>query len=80
MSIATTPSGSVHGNGEQARKGASSHSPADDMKLRQHHAHRTPESSDMLLYLAGINEHCWKQAMERSTFAEDNSVPFQIQS
>jgi hypothetical protein len=56
MSIATTPSGSVHGNGEQARK-ASSHSPADDMKLRQYHAHRTSESSDMLLYLAGVNEH-----------------------
>jgi hypothetical protein len=39
------------------RATASSHSPADDMKLRQHHAHRTPESSDMLLYLAGVNEH-----------------------
>jgi hypothetical protein len=33
------------------------HSPAGDIKLRQHHAHRTPESSDMLLYLAGVNEH-----------------------
>jgi hypothetical protein len=33
------------------------HSRADDMKLRQHDAHRTPESSDMLLYLAGVNEH-----------------------
>jgi hypothetical protein len=34
-----------------------SNSPADDMKLRQHHAHCEAESSDMLLYLAGINEH-----------------------
>jgi hypothetical protein len=31
-------------------------SPAGDIKLRQHHANRTPESSDMLLYLAGVNE------------------------
>jgi hypothetical protein len=36
---------------------ASSHSPADDMKLWQHHAHCEAESSDMLLYLAGVNEH-----------------------
>jgi len=38
----------------------------------------------MLLYLAGsINmrsPHCWKQAMESITFAEDNSVPFRIRS
>src|SRR5260370_6131319 len=27
------------------------------MKLRQRHAHRTPESHDILLYLAGVNEH-----------------------
>jgi hypothetical protein len=33
------------------------HCPAGDIKLRQHHAHRTSESSDMLLYLAGVNEH-----------------------
>jgi hypothetical protein len=33
------------------------HSPIGDIKLRQHHAYRTSESSDMLLYLAGINEH-----------------------
>src|SRR6266852_3070904 len=33
------------------------HSPAGDIKLWQHHAHRTAESSDMLLYLAGVNEH-----------------------
>ena len=33
------------------------HSPAGDMKLRQHHAHRTSESSVILLYLAGVNEH-----------------------
>ena len=33
------------------------HSPAGDIRLRQHHAHRTSESSDMLLYLAGVNEH-----------------------
>jgi hypothetical protein len=42
-----------------------------------------PESKDMLLYLAGINGHAvfahgWKQAMERSTFSEDNSAPFRI--
>jgi hypothetical protein len=34
----------------------------------------------MLLNLAGVNEHavlcCLKQAMERSTFSEVNSVPF----
>jgi hypothetical protein len=56
MSIATTPSGSVHGKGSR-RARASSHSPADDMKLRQHHAHRTSESRDIVLYLAGVNEH-----------------------
>jgi hypothetical protein len=33
------------------------HSPADDMKLWQHHADCSAESSDMLLYLAGVNEH-----------------------
>ena len=43
------------------------------------------ESSDMLLYLAGVNEHAvlrivGSNAMERSTFSEDNSVPFRIQS
>jgi len=32
-------------------------SSADDMKLRQRHVHRTSESSDMLLYLARVNEH-----------------------
>jgi hypothetical protein len=36
---------------------ASSHSLADDMKLRQHHAHCEAKSSDILLYLAGVNEH-----------------------
>src|SRR6202035_1093226 len=39
------------------RARASSHSPADDMKLRQHHAHCEAESSAMLRYLAGVNEH-----------------------
>ena len=33
------------------------HSPASDIKLRQRHADRPTESSDMLLYLAGVNEH-----------------------
>jgi hypothetical protein len=33
------------------------HSSIGDIKLRQHHANRTSESSDMLLYLAGVNEH-----------------------
>jgi len=33
------------------------HSPAGDIKLWQHHADCAPESSDMLLYLAGVNEH-----------------------
>ena len=33
------------------------HSPAGDIKLRQHNAHCEAESNDMLLYLAGINEH-----------------------
>jgi hypothetical protein len=26
------------------------------------------------------SSHCWKQAMERSTFSEDNSVSFRIRS
>jgi hypothetical protein len=44
-----------------------------------------PESSDMLLYRARVNEYAvlriaGKQAMERSTFSEDNSVPFRIGS
>src|ERR1700724_4116380 len=39
------------------RARASSHSPADDMKLRQYYADRSPESHDMLLYLAGVNEY-----------------------
>src|SRR5580700_10952595 len=33
------------------------HSPAGDIKLRQHHAHCEAESSDKMLYLAGVNEH-----------------------
>jgi len=33
------------------------HSSAGDIKLRQHHALRTPESRDIVLYLAGVNEH-----------------------
>jgi hypothetical protein len=32
-------------------------SPAIHMELRKHNAHRTSESHDMLLYLAGVNEH-----------------------
>jgi hypothetical protein len=39
------------------RATASSHSPADDMKFRQHHADCEPESRDIVLYLAGVNEH-----------------------
>src|SRR4029077_11900494 len=35
----------------------SSHIPTGNIKLRQRNAHRTPESSDILLYLAGVNEH-----------------------
>ena len=35
----------------------SSHSQVQNIELRQHHAHRPSESSDMLLYLAGVNEH-----------------------
>jgi hypothetical protein len=34
-----------------------SHSPAIHIRLRQHHAHRTPERRDIVLYLAGVNEH-----------------------
>ena len=33
------------------------HSSIGDIKFRQHHAHCEAESSDMLLYLAGVNEH-----------------------
>jgi hypothetical protein len=59
------------------------HSTDGDIKLRQHHAHRTPESCDMLLYLAGVNEHAGlriagskKQAMESITLADGKSVLF----
>jgi hypothetical protein len=42
------------------------------------------ESSDIVLYLAGVNGcglvQWWKQAMERSKFSGDNSVPFRIRS
>jgi hypothetical protein len=33
------------------------HSSSGDIKLRQHHAHREAESRDIVLYLAGVNEH-----------------------
>ena|ERR1700722_9235994 len=33
------------------------HSPAGEIKLWQHHADRSAESSDMLRYLAGVNEY-----------------------
>lgn len=39
------------------RARASSHSPAYDMKLRQHHTHCEAESCDILLHLAGVNEY-----------------------
>ena len=42
---------------ESRRARASSHSPADDMKLSEHSLDCQPESSDILLYLAGVNEH-----------------------
>jgi len=43
---------------------------------------RLPESSDILIYLAGVNEHAvlrivGSKRWERSTFSEDNSVPFE---
>ena len=33
------------------------HSTARDIKFRERHAHCQAESSDTLLYLAGVNEH-----------------------
>src|SRR5260370_18728468 len=39
------------------RARASSHSPADDMKLRQHSADSYSETCDIVLYLAGVNKH-----------------------
>jgi len=33
------------------------HRPAGDIKLRQHDAYRTSESSDIGLHLAGVNKH-----------------------
>ena len=33
------------------------HSSPLNIKLRQHHAYRTPENGDMLLYLAAANEY-----------------------
>src|ERR1700693_2622703 len=61
------------------------HSPAGDIKLRQRNAYRAPESSDMLLYLAGVNEHAvlrivGSKQWSVAHFLGDNSVPFRIRS
>jgi hypothetical protein len=56
MLTATRRSGGDHANASGFRT-EGSHNPAGDIKLRQHHADCETESSDMLLYLAGVNEH-----------------------
>jgi len=56
MLIGAPPNSSVYTSFRKIIENIS-HSTDRDIKFRQRHAHCQAESSDMLLYLAGVNEH-----------------------
>jgi hypothetical protein len=63
MLISAPPHPSVHASFRRIVENTP-HSTDGDVKLRQHHAHCEAESSDIVLYLAGVNGHAVLRGVE----------------